>query len=205
MSKETDEQQKEKNSLTKAFTSDLKGRQSVRATFRLTQGCITAISILANQMGIKQKSLFDYLAEDKIILESIAQEIKNTSLNLQNRVAKTFVINRKSLSTLDEISKNFNASIDALVELSIQRLFPVINGERNKHEKRKEFLIKIKRHYKEGEKILSDIKKQLGDDDPIIKKYEMVMTSYEIAKDSVEAFIEKSKGIEKFDSDEVNT
>ena len=40
MSKENDKKQKEKISLTRAFTSDLKGRQSVRATFRLTQGCI---------------------------------------------------------------------------------------------------------------------------------------------------------------------
>ena len=58
MSKENNKKQKEKISLTRAFTSDLKGRQSVRATFRLTQGCIEAISIVANQMGIKQKISF---------------------------------------------------------------------------------------------------------------------------------------------------
>jgi len=80
---------KKKVLLTRAFTSDLKGRQSVRATFKLTQGCIEAITIVANQMGIKKKSLFDHLAEDKKSLESIAQEIKNTTLNQDTRVQKT--------------------------------------------------------------------------------------------------------------------
>jgi hypothetical protein len=47
MSKGEDEKQKKKILLTKTITSELKIRQSVRASFRLTQGCIEAISILA--------------------------------------------------------------------------------------------------------------------------------------------------------------
>ncbi|MGW8325435.1 MAG: hypothetical protein ACWGNI_06985, partial [Desulfobacterales bacterium] len=70
MSKGNEKLQGEKLSPTSAFTSDLKSRQSVRATFRLTKGCIEAIGILANQMGIKQKSLFDYLADDMDNLKS---------------------------------------------------------------------------------------------------------------------------------------
>jgi hypothetical protein len=34
---------------------DLRGRQSVQAIFRLSEDCIDAISILAAQLGIKQK------------------------------------------------------------------------------------------------------------------------------------------------------
>lgn len=204
MSKEGKKKQTVGISLPRAFTSDLKGRQSVRATFRLSEGCIKAISIVANQMRIKQKSLFDHLAEDIKTLESTAQEIKNTTLYQHNRVQKTFVMSRRSLSSLDEISKIFNAPRDILVELSIQRLLPIIDKERKKHEKRKEFLAKINRHYKEGEKILNGIRKQLGDDDPIINKFEIVMSSYETAKTNIEAFIEKSKGIEEFDSNDMN-
>ena len=58
MSKGQDEKQKKKILLTRAFTSELKSGQSVRTTFRLSKRCIQAISILVNQMGIKQKSLF---------------------------------------------------------------------------------------------------------------------------------------------------
>jgi uncharacterized protein (UPF0147 family) len=204
MSKINEKQQKEKVSLTRAFTSDLKSRQSVRATFRLTQGCIEAISIVANQMGIKQKSLFDHMVEDIESLKSIAREIKQSKIKKQGRIQKTFVISRKSLATLDEISNMFNISRDGLVEYSIQRLLPIINRERTKHEIRKEFLIKIKTHFKQGEKMLNDIRKQLGDDDPIINKFAMVMSSYETVKDSMESFIDRSKGIEKFDADNMN-
>jgi hypothetical protein len=204
MEKNGEKKQTKETILSRALTFDLKGKQSVRATFRLSEGCIEAISIVANQMGIKQKSLFDHLAEDIKNLKSIAHEIKNTTLNPHNRVQKTFVISRRSRSSLDEISKIFDAPRDALVELSIQRLLPIINRERKKHEKRKEFLAKINRHYKEGEKILNGIRKQLGDDDPIITKFEMVMSSYETAKSNIEAFIDRSKGIEEFDLDAVN-
>jgi hypothetical protein len=114
------------------------------------------------------------------------------------------VISRRSLSSFDEISTNFNAPRDVLVELSIQRLLPIIERERKKHEKRKDFLTKINRHYKEGEKILNGIRKQLGDDDPIINKFKTVMSSYESAKNNIEAFIDRSRGIEKFDSDDMN-
>ena len=191
-------------SLSKALTSELKERQSVRATFRLSEGCIDAISIVATQMGIKQKSLFDHLAEDMDSLRSIAREIKQMNIKKQGRIQKTFVISRKSLSSLDEISNRFNASKDILVEYSIQRLLPIISKERTKHEKRKEFLIKIKEHFQHGETILNDIKKQLGDDDPIINKFAMIMSSYEIVKDNMEAFVDRSKGIENFDAENMN-
>lgn len=191
-------------SLPLASTSKLKGKQSVRATFRLSEGCIEAISIVANQLGIKQKSLFDHLAEDINILESIALEIKDTTFNQHNRIQKTFVISRRSLSSLDEISESFNAPRDALVEMSIQRLLPIIERERKKHEKRKDFFARINRHYKEGEKILKSIRKQLGDDDPIFNKFEMVMSSYETARSSIETFIDRSRSIEEFDSDDLN-
>ena len=122
-------------SIPRTSTSDLRGKQSVWTTFRLSEGCIKAISIVANQMGIKQKSLFDHLVEDIKTLESIAHEFKNTTINQYNRVQKTFVISRRSLSSLDEISKFFNSPRDALVELSVQRLLPIIDKERKKHEK----------------------------------------------------------------------
>jgi len=41
----------------------LRGRQSVRATFKLSAKAIEAMSIVAVHLGIKQKSLFDHLKE----------------------------------------------------------------------------------------------------------------------------------------------
>jgi hypothetical protein len=204
MADDPKKQKKKDLFLSKTLTYELKERQSVRATFRLSEGCIEAISIVATQMGIKQKSLFDHLVGDLESLKSIARDIKQMKIKRHGRIQKTFVVSRKSLSSLDEISNMFNASRDILVENSIQRLLPIISKERTKHEARKEFLAKIKKHFRQGEDILNDIKKRLGDDDPIINKFTMIMSSYETVKDNMEAFIDRSKGIETFDAEDMN-
>jgi len=188
--------------LPRTSTADLRGRQSVRATFKLTEGCIETISIVATHLGIKQKSLFDHLVEDAGSLKSIAREIQNIKLAKQGRIQKTFVISRKSLLLLDKVSKNFNAPRDALVEYSVQRLLPIIAKERHKHYKRKEILGEIASHFKEGEKLLKKIRDLLGFEDPIYYKFESVMNIYENARNNIESFIEKSKIIEDF---QINT
>ncbi len=184
--------------LPRTSTSDLRGKQSVRATFRLTEGCIDAISIVAAHLGIKQKSLFDHLIEDAISLSAIAREIQNIKLTQHARIQKTFVISRKSLSSLDSVSKNFNAPRDALVEYSVQRLLPIIAKERQKHEKRKEMLGEIEKHFKKGEKLLRSVRDLLGDEDPIFHKFETIIDGYENGFQNIEAFIEKGKIIEGF-------
>ena len=185
-------------SLPKAFTSDLRGKQSVRATFKLSEGCIEAISIVAAHLGIKQKSLFDHLVEDARSLKSIAREIQNIKLTRQGRVQKTFVISRRSLLSLENISKNFNAPRDALVELSVQRLLPIIAKEREKHEKRKKMLNEIAEHLEEGERLLNKTKEIFGEEDTICQKLESVMTVYDNAYHHIASFIEKGKIIEEF-------
>ena len=108
---------------------DLRGRQSVRATFKLTNDCIEAISIVAAQMGIKQKSLFDHLFQDTDTLSTIAQKYRNARLQTTNRIQKTYVLSRNSLLSLEDIAKNFNAPRDVLIEISVQRLLPIITAE----------------------------------------------------------------------------
>ncbi len=50
--------------LPKPSSGDLRGRQSVRATFKLSAQAIDIISIISGHLGIKQKSIFDHLMED---------------------------------------------------------------------------------------------------------------------------------------------
>ena len=190
-------------SLLKTFTSDLRGRQSVRATFKLSEGCIEAISIVAAHLGIKQKSLFDHLVEDARSLKSIAREIQNIKLTKQGRIQKTFVISRRSLLSLENVSKNFNAPRDALVELSVQRLLPIIAKEREKHGKRKKMLNEIAKHLEEGERLLSNAKEIFGVEDPISQKLESVMTVYKNAYHHIASFIEKGKIIEEFQPEDL--
>lgn len=185
-------------SLLRTFTADLRGKQSVRATFKLTEGCIDAISIVAAHLGIKQKSLFDHLVEDTRYLSSIAREIQNIKLAKEGRIQKTFVISRKTLSSLDKISRNFNAPRDALVEYCVQRLLPVIEKERKKHHQRKEMLVEINAHIKEGGALLKKIHENLGTEDPIYQKLASVMMVYKNSYNAIQSFVERGKIIEDF-------
>lgn len=177
---------------------DLRGRQSVRATFRLSENCIEAISILAAQLGIKQKSVFDHLMEDAKVLKNVASQLENIEFDRHERIQKTFVISRRSLSFLDSIASKHNAPRDALVEYSVRRLMPIIANEREKHEKRKKLLTEITHHFTEGKKILSKAEELLGKDDMIVNRLEAAISAYQNGLNDISDFVDRGKIIEKF-------
>jgi len=177
---------------------DLRGRQSVRATFKLSARAIEAMSIVSVHLGIKQKSLFDHLIEDAQSLSHIAREMESEKFRSLSRIQKTFVISRRTLSSLDEISKQFQTPRDALVEYSIQRLLPVIAQERERHRRRKEILSAMNEHLADGLKILQKSKSLLGEDDPVFIKLASAIKSMANAQFNVNAFVDKGDAIEEF-------
>ena len=177
---------------------DLRGRQSVRATFKLSSRAIDALSIVAASLGIKQKSLFDHLIEDVEALNFIAKEIEAKKFRSTSRVQKTYVISRRTLSYLEQISREFDAPRDALVEYSIQRLMPVINREREKHRKRKQVLDAVNAHLEDGLRLLENMQALLGDNDPVSVRMKTAMAAYLNAQRAIEAYVEKGSIIEEF-------
>ena len=179
-------------------TDDLRGRQSVRATFKLSARAIDAMSIVSVHLGIKQKSLFDHLIEDARSLSRIARELEVDKFRPPDRVQKTFVISRRTLSSLDEISRRFQAPRDALVEYSIQRLLPVIEQERERHQRRKEILKDLNDHLADGLRLLNKTKALLGENDPVFTRLAAAMKSMVDAEANVNAFVERGEIIEEF-------
>ncbi|MGD8273454.1 MAG: hypothetical protein PVJ88_13450, partial [Desulfobacterales bacterium] len=177
-------------------SSDLRGRQSVRATFKLSARAIDVLSIVATHLGIKQKSLFDHLIEDARSLSMIANEIEYEAFGSLDRIQKTFVVSRRTLSSLEETSRKFNTPRDALVEYSIQRLLPVIAKERERHRRRKSILNDINAHLTQGLKILQKAKLQLGEEDPVFMRFEAAMHSLVNAQSHIEHYVEKGSVIE---------
>jgi len=178
--------------------SELRGRQSVRATFKLSGKAIEAISVAAAHMGIKQKSLFDHLIDDVESLVLVAQEIESTRFLRLKRVQKTFVLSRRTLCSLEEVSKDFDTPRDALVEYSIARLLPVIEEERKKHEARKKFLLEIEKFVEQGQKISEKVQEALGEDDMLSEKLEGAVSNLRSAYEGMASFVEKGRGIEAF-------
>ena len=190
-----------KFSLSNPSAMDLRGRQSVRATFRLSEACIDAITILSAQLGIKQKSVFDHLIEDAQVLKDMARELENIEIDPHKGIQKTFVISRRSLSFLDSISSEYGAPRDVLVEYSVRRLLPIIAKERKRHEKRKELLAEISDHFSEGEKLLSKADEVLGSDDQVVNKLKTAMSVYRNVFDDITSFIERGRIIEEFQAE----
>jgi len=197
---EKDERQETllKFSLPRTSASDLRGKQSVRATFKLTEKAIGALSIVSVHLGIKQKSLFDHLMEDVEALKAIASSVREEGFKRKECVQKTFVLSRKTLSSLDKASKRFEAPRDALVEYSIHRLLPVIMREKKRHMRRKEILSDLTDYLAAGVKLLDKTRQTLGDEDPVYERMEAAVRACEATYRSVDEFVERGKVIEDF-------
>lgn len=188
----------EKGELSMPSSSDLRGRQSVRATFKLTERAINAVNIVSTHLGIKQKSLFDHLIDDAQSLDMIANELYSDVFHELERVQKTYVISRKTLLCLGEAAKRCSAPRDALVEYSIQRLLPIIREEREKHRKRKEILSELTEYLNQGEELLEKSGKLLGEDDPVYNDLENAIAVARNMKKNIRSFVEKGEIIEEF-------
>jgi len=184
--------------LPRPSSSDLRGKQSVRATFRLTARAIDAMSVVAVHLGIKQKSLFEHLIEDAQTLSHIARQVQENTVQPRDRVQKTYVLSRRTLNMLQEACDAFDAPRDALVEYSILRLMPVIEEERKKHQRRKAVLTNVARHVRQGEVVLAKIEADLGSDDPVYHGYRQALGSLQQAEREIAAYIEKGKIIESY-------
>lgn len=185
-------------SLPRTSAADLRGKQSVRATFKLTEKAIGALNIVSVHLGVKQKSLFDHLMEDAETLGVIARSVQTEEFKKRECVQKTYVLSRKTLSSLDRAAKSFNAPRDALVEYSIQRLLPVIVREKEKHFKRKAVLSDMVDHLKDGIELLNKIRDSLGEDDPVYAQMESAIKAMGNACENVDTFVQRGKVIEEF-------
>ena len=177
---------------------DLRGRQSVRATFKLSSKAIETMSAVSIHLGIKQKSIFDHLVEDIRALEMIAREVHEGHPEVPSRVQKTFVLSRRTLDCLERAARNYRASRDALVVYSIQRLMPVINKEKEKHRLRKDLLERINRFLGAGQEILEEGRESLGEEDPVFEEFDRAMANLMAAQELITDFINKGKIIERF-------
>ena len=178
----------------------LKGMQSVRATFTLPKHAINLISTIANQLGVKQKSIFDHLVEDKDIIEQIADKAKQYEPEKKQRKQKTFVLSRNCLSILDAFAREYKLPRDVLVELSIRQLDPVIAQEKQRHENRKLLLAQMQDFRQVGSRFLNRARGLAGRDDETVQKLESFFSQYDKAMEALEAIIEKGRSMEQFSS-----
>ncbi|MCK5311662.1 MAG: hypothetical protein KAJ62_06110 [Desulfobacteraceae bacterium] len=177
---------------------DLRGKQSVRATFKLSKKAIDSLGLVAVHMGIKQKSLFDHIIEDASTLKELARQIQIQKFKKKTRVQKTYVLSRKTIEILETISDTYDLPRDALVEYSIMQLESVIIAEKENHKKRKALFNEVADHFEQGRRLFSKSLELLGENDPFCKKLEKGLLAYNKEKNNIESFLKKSKPLEDF-------
>ena len=182
---------------TEESSAQLRGHQSVRTTFKLSERSIAALSVLAGQLGIKQKSLFDHLVEDVQVLKTIAREFETFPDDGQ-RIAKTYVISRKTLDNLEKISAKYNTPRDALVEFSIERILPLIEQEKEKYARRVKIANQLRELATSSRELLEQAIGELGENDQLVQELVPVTRSAFSARQRVDAYLRKAKGIEDF-------
>ena len=177
---------------------NLRGKQSVRATFKISQKAIDAIGLVAVHMGIKQKSLFDHIIEDLDALDALAQTIQIRKFKLIQRKQKTYVLSRKTIDALEAISETYGMPRDALVEYSVQKLESIISSEKLKHEERKILQKEMTDYFDHGRLLYRKAVSILGEDDPFCRRIEKALFACRKTEDDINEFLEKSKVLEGF-------
>ena len=185
---------------TLTLTADsLRGRQSVRVTFRLSSQTINLLSLAAGQLGLKQKSLFDQLVEDRYMLDKAASEEKQQAATAIDRVQKTYVISRSSLETLQVIAQRHNISRDILVEWSINRLRPIMSAEHEKHQRWQQLRAKIEKLAEDGIQLIEDAEKRLENDDQLNVKLKETIDTLQKNCQEIRAIIDKGDRLKQLE------
>jgi hypothetical protein len=184
--------------VSETYGADLKGRQSVRTTFKLSPRSIDALSLLAGQLGIKQKSIFDHLVDDTRALQALAREIENREAMDQNRIAKTYVISRRTLENLEQVCKRYQTPRDALVEFSIERIMPLIQEEKKKHDNRKKLKDRLDQLVADSKALLKESDRLLERDDPVFELVYQIASTAQSHSDEIYDIIERGRRLEDF-------
>lgn len=181
-----------------ASSRELTGMQSVRATFKLSKRTIKTINVVAAQLGIRQKSLFDHLMEDAENLKAVADEIQQTDPVEKDRIQKTYVISRKSLTRLEKVCQVSNAPRDILIEYSVQRLMPIIEKEQEKQKKRKEIADEFKILVQQSQRLLEKSGELLDKDDLVFNRLASAIAYSINAYQHMAEYIKKGEDLEDY-------
>ena len=166
----------------------LRGRQSVRTTFRLPEDVIGLLGVAADQFDLQQKVLLDQLIENNEVLKRVAEKVLRESRRVMTGRPKTFVLSKRSLFLLEKVSRQYQVPRDVLVEAAILRLVPVVRSEQEKQRKRMEIVDDIVTYLSQGQKLLDKSESLLGQGDYV---HEMILKMIRLCEGNVQKMTER--------------
>jgi hypothetical protein len=153
-------------------------KRSVRTTFRLDKDTFSNMESLSKYYKITKKELIEFLVDTVQTFadpseqgESLLNRIDNkTSGQTQKAdlIRKTQVISKKSLNTLNKLSKNTGFSRDQLIKFAVTIHLSSFKQIRKNHEKALKDIKKLVSKINETEDTL---KKFLAPDDAVLERF----------------------------------
>lgn len=179
----------------------LRGRQSVRTTFRLPEGVIVLLGIVAGQFGLQQKALLDQLIDNAEFMQLPDDGAGKDLREKQPVRTKTFVLSKRSLYILEKVSRERRIPRDALVAAVIQQLMPIIRAEREKQRKRQEIYGDMAAYLRYGQNLLAKSENSLGKDDQIHAMIARMVRLGEEGVAKMAEIIDRGRNMEEVDVD----
>lgn len=165
-------EQKRKEQELQIDTEKLRAKQSVRTTFKLPEKTINLLKVSAKHLSIKQKTLLDQLLEDEKALELLADDAVTHARNENDCRPKTFVLSKKALDQIQDVSSNYEIPRDFLVELSVLRLASYVTALAETHDKRRTLFKDLDRYRGQLEEFSAKATTMLEEDDVFMAKVE---------------------------------
>lgn len=153
-------------------TEELRAKQSVRTTFKLPEKTINLLKVSARHLGIKQKTLLDQLLEDEKALKLLADYAVTHSRDENDCRPKTFVLSKKALDQIEDVSNRHETPRDFLVELSVSRLASYVDSLAETHDQRRTLMKDLNRYGDQLEALSTKANALLKEDDVFLLKLE---------------------------------
>lgn len=130
--------------------------------------------------------------EDMDALRTIAAMGASPAFEKENRFQKTFGVDQKPLSALEEVAKKYSTLRNDLIELSVRRLLHVFENESERHVKCEKALVKVGDHFNQGNMIVDEVKRLVGEEDTFFKAFEAVFASYARVYAEMQKIVQKA-------------
>jgi hypothetical protein len=172
-------------------SAQIKDRQSVRTTVKLSLDAFDALSWLSDYWNVPQKEIIDLaLQEAEKLLESHGTaevvEIAKAQSNSE-RKRKTLVMSQSSRKRLNRLADSHDVSRDNWLALAISFANAMTKKRIEKHKK---VLGRIQAYLDKGEELEEEIRSEVGSDDPVFEGFGLVVTSLMNLVDEIETEIE---------------
>jgi hypothetical protein len=216
----------DEKSLSGAYTTDLKDRESVRTTFKISTLSAETIKVLAKHHGIRFKEVFDNLCaqflkerlmekiSDKseldqapllqqlayLVEQQIAQKPDQYNEQKKDLVRKSQVVSRGALRTLNEVSKEYKIPRDLLVDWSLAimrtRFDDDIETTQEQYEQAEEMIAGF---IATGNRLYDDLDDLLEANDPLLARFDYPMIMLDNLLLAIKAYLKDGTPIDPDD------